>query len=226
MKTTKNTLLVVICIGFVTICYGQHRRYQIRNGVGVQGGITQNNILTDNFETQASSGFTGGLTAWVDIPHKWYNVSYNISLSESNFDISARSPLNSMAEFVEYKLLMAQLSLLLHAKVLGNNLTFDVGPMLQYGGELELKDDEKEDYIITNYNNLLASDVAEISRFNINGVVGLTAGFGRFAIKAHYVYGFTNILNKLNEQGLDSAPNNSKFKGNQSMLLFTATIFL
>ncbi len=224
MKKTKHLLLVVICIAFVTLGYSQHRTYKIKNGIGLQGGITQFDILTDNFETRANTGFTGGLTAAVDIPHRWYNVSYNIQLSENNIDFNASALGSSVEEYVEYKMFTANISLLFHIKLISNNVTLDVGPMLQYNSELELKDTSKQGYIIANYDNLLTEDITKISQFNANGAVGLSAGFGSFLLRAQYVYGFTNILGKLNDQDLNVGSNTDKFKGNQSLLAFTAML--
>ena len=66
--------------------------YKIKNGIGLQGGITQYDILTDNFETKSgNSGFIGGMAASVDIPHKWYNVSYNIQFSQNHVEILGRN---------------------------------------------------------------------------------------------------------------------------------------
>jgi len=224
MKKTRHILIVVICTAFVTIGYSQHRRYAIKNGISLQGGITQFNILTDNFETKSNSGFIGGLSASVDIPHKWYNVSYNIQLSENNIDINAVNPLSLSEEYAEYKMFTAQISLLLHTKLIGNNVTLDVGPMLQYNSELELKDYSQEGFIVSGYDSLLTEDITDISKFNVNGAVGISAGFGSFRLRAHYVYGFTNILGKLNNQDLSVGNNNDKFKGNQSLLAFTAML--
>lgn len=221
MKNSRHFLLVVICIGFVTFGYSQN--YKIQNGIGLQGGITQFDILTDNFETKSSSGFTGGMAASVDIPHRWYNVSYNIQLSENRIDINA-SPLGSiLEEYVEYKMFTANVSFLFHIKLISNNLTLDVGPMLQYNSELELMDDSKEGFIIKGYNGLLTEDIRDISKFNANGAVGLSLGVRRLLLRAQYVYGFTNILGKLNDQDIEIG-NNDKFKGNQSLLAFTAMI--
>lgn len=224
MKKLKYILLVVISMAFVTLTYAQHKRYAIKNGVGIQGGVTQFDIITNNFVTKKNYGFIGGLSASVDIPHKWYNVSYNILLSENNIDIAAFSLANPMEEFVEYKLLTAQLSFLFHAKLIGSNLTLDLGPMLQYNGDLELKDSSKEGYIISDYDTLLTEDISKISNFNVNGAVGLSAGFGAFRLRAQYIYGFTNILGKLNDEDLNVGSNDNKFKGNQSMIAFTAII--
>lgn len=224
MKKTKLYLLVAVCTLFVTLSYAQHKRYAIRNGIGIQGGVTQFDIITDNFVTKSNYGFMGGLSASVDIPHKWYNVSYNFLLSQNNIDIAAFSLLNSNEEFVEYKLLTAQLSFLLHVKLIKSNLTLDLGPMLQYNGDLELKDDSKEGLIVASYDSLLTEDISKISNFNVNGAVGLSAGFGPFRLRAQYIYGFTNMLNKLNDEELNVGSNDNKFKGNHRLVAFTAII--
>jgi hypothetical protein len=222
MKKTKLFLLIVTAICFVSFSFAQN--YRIQNGIGLQGGITQFDILTDNFETQVNSGFIGGLSASVDLQHRWYNVSYNIQLSENNIDISASPFGSNVNEFVEYKMFTAQIAFLFHIKLISNNVTFDVGPMLQYNSELELKDDAKAGYNVTGFQNLLTEDITKISNFNANGAVGLSAGFGSFRIRAQYIYGFTNILGKLNDQDLNVGSNTDKFKGNQSLLAFTAIL--
>ncbi|WP_179344609.1 porin family protein [Winogradskyella ursingii] len=219
MKLPKNILLAFVAVAFVTIIFAQRGRYAITNSIGIQGGITQFDIITDNFETKSSSGYIGGLSAAVDLSPKWYNLSYNIQLSENNIDISASPIANGVNEFVEYKMLTAQISFLLHAKLIGNYLTFDIGPMLQYNGELELNDQSKSEYIIANYNTLTAEDITDVSKFNVNGAVGLSAGFSRFLLRAQYQYGFTNILGKLNDQDLN-LNNSERFEGNQSLLAF------
>lgn len=221
MKNKQSFLLALICIAFVTNTFAQRKNYKIQNGIGLQGGITQFDIITDNFETKKSSGYIGGMAASVDIPHRWYNVSYNIQLSENNVDINA-SPLGSLTgEYVEYKMFTANISFLFHIKLISNNLTLDVGPMLQYNSDLELKDDSKEGYIIKGYNNLLTENITDISNFNVNGAVGLSLGARRLLIRAQYMYGFTNMLGALNDQDLNI---NDKFKGNQSLLALTAMI--
>jgi len=67
-------------------------------------------------------------------------------------------------------------------------------------------------------------DITDISRFNINGAVGLSAGFGRFFLRGQYIYGFTNILGRLNDKNLNIGNNTAKFKGNQSMLTLTVLL--
>lgn len=216
-------ILVVGCMLFVTHTKAQHKRYAIKNGIGIFGGLTQFSILTDNFKTKSSSGWIGGLSANVDIPHKWYNVSYVIQLSENNVNIIGSRQGSLTPEEIEYKMTAAQIGLLMHIKLANRYLSIDVGPMLQYSGELEFKDESQENYVLAGYTNLTANDISNINKFNANGVIGVTAGFDNFRLRAHYIYGFTNILNNLNNDGLDLTGNNSgKFKGNQAMLVFGA----
>jgi len=224
MQKIRYILLVAIAIGFVTISFSQHKRYAIKNGVGIEGGITQYDIITDNFETTKGNGWIVGASAVVDLPHKWYTVSYSIRVSENSFNISGR-PTQSIStnEDLEYKLMAAQVGFTFHVKLISDNLTLDLGPQLQYNGKLELKDDTQSNYYVNNFTNLQAEDITDITQFNANGMVGLSAGFGAFRIKGQYMYGFTNMLNKLNDADFASGLN-TKFKGNQSMIAFTAMI--
>jgi hypothetical protein len=96
--------------------------------------------------------------------------------------------------------------------------------MLQYNSKLELKDASNEMYYINNYTNLTAKDISNISQFNLNGAVGASLGVRNFKLKAQYIYGFTNILNKLETQNLDTSDGSARFKGNQNMLVLGAVI--
>jgi len=225
MQKRQLIILVALCIGFVTVSFGQHKTYKIKNGFGIYGGITQYDILTDNFNTKKGNGWQVGASATVDIPNKCYNVSYTIQISENNVGIGARPLLSSpVEEFVDYKIVTAQIALMMHVKLIQSFLTIDLGPMIQYNGDMEIDDEANENYIISNYNNLLAKDLKDITNFNVDGAIGASAGFGFFRLKAQYIYGFTNMLNKLNDGKLDLSGNDKKIKGNQSMLAFTAMI--
>lgn len=222
----KHIILVAFLIGFVTLSFSQRRgNIKITNGLGLFGGLTQYDIATNNFETKAGNGWVGGLTATVDLPHRWYAVSYNIQLSENNLEISGRElPISTVSEMMDYKLMTVQVAFLFHLKLVKNNITLDAGPMIQYNGELELKNDAQQNYIIDGYTDLTAKDISDISKFNVNGAIGATAGFDHFKIRAQYIYGFTNMLNKLNSQDLNTTPSNEKFKGNQQMIALSAMI--
>lgn len=225
MQIRPFILLVAISIGFVTMSFSQRRgMVYISNGIGIGGGLTRFDIKTDNFETKTGNGWVGAMAATLDLPHRWYTVSYGMQVSESNLEIMG-SNLTAPSKPLEYKLLAVQAQFLFHLKVAKDYLMLDAGPMLQYNSELELKDSSKENYSLEGYSNLLAKDIRDISKFNVNASVGATTGFSHFKLRVQYIYGLTNILNKLNDKNLDAGPSNEKFKGNQSMLAFMAFIY-
>ncbi|MBR9915168.1 MAG: hypothetical protein GYB32_10155 [Algicola sp.] len=224
MQKKQFILLVGFCIGFVTVSVAQHTRYAIKNGIGIIGGLTQFDITTDNFKTKSGSGFTGGMIATVDIPHKWYTVSYGLQFSQNNLEITGRPTLATITQVpVDYKLMAVQATFLFHLKLLSDHLTLDVGPQLQYNGQLELENDNQRNFVIQGYDNLFAENISGISQFNANGVIGASAGIGNFRLRATYSYGFTNILGKLNDNDFN-LNNGDRFEGHQNMLAFMLMI--
>ena len=225
MKFKHYIVLVVFTICFVTTSYSQHQTYLIKNGFGLTAGISQYNIITDNFDTKQGQGWVGGLSATVDIPHKPYTISYGMQLSENYLEISGRELQNvPEMKMIEYKLMAVQMGFTYRIKIFRDNLTIDLGPQLQYNGKLELKDDAQEGYFINgkDYDNITAKDITNISQFNVNGMGGISVGIGFFQVKAQYIYGFLNILDKLNDKSLITGKTPGSFKGNQSMLVFAA----
>ena len=219
MKNKTTNLLVVLMLLFVTLSNAQ--RYRIQNGIGIYGGITQFDFNTDDFVTKSNNGWQAGLAATVDLPHKWYNISYNIQLSENKVDFSAASTSGGANEFVEHKLFTAQIALLGQLKLIGNYLTIDIGPMVQYNSELDINDDSKENYVLEGFTDVTLDDIKEISRINVNGAVGVSGGFDNFKVRAQYIYGFLNSFNNINSSN-QSSGNSTDFKGNQNMLVFSA----
>ena len=222
IKMNKQlNLLVAILLLFVTNTFAQRPNYDIKNYIGIQGGITQFDIITDNFTTEKQNGFVIGLTGIVNVPHKWYDVSYGLQFIQNNVDISGRMTEDvEGSETLEYKFSGAQLAVLMHAKIVRQNLTIDFGPVIQANGFLELKDDVQDEYFVNGFDSLHAKDLRDVSKFNINGAIGATAGFKHFRIRAQYQYGFTNMLNKLNDLNIEG----TKFKGNQSQVNLTAMV--
>jgi heterodisulfide reductase subunit A-like polyferredoxin len=145
-------------------------------------------------------------------------------LSENNLEISGRMTDDVVGnEALEYKLMTVQVGFTFHTKIISDNLTIDVGPQLQYNGKMDLTNSTQESFYVNGYDNVLATDISEISQFNVNGMIGASAGFGAFKVRAQYIYGFTNMLNKLNDAEFAKGLN-TKFKGNQSMIAVTAML--
>lgn len=220
MNFKQSFLLVACLLCFVTLSFSQHRNYHITNGFSIFGGMTQFDIDSDNFTTSKEWGFLGSMWATVDIPHRWYNVSFGMQLSESKLGIAAREiPAVGEESFVDYKMFAAQIALLGHIKLGTPDVTLDLGPMFQYNSDLEMKDKSQEEYKISTYDGLNASKIEDISNFNLNGVAGITAGYKYVKLRAQYIYGATNILKALNGKGLETEGGKSTFKGNQTMLV-------
>ncbi|SFZ90169.1 hypothetical protein SAMN05428642_101779 [Flaviramulus basaltis] len=225
MKYNRLLLLVALMLCFVTKSFSQKGNYRIQNGFGITGGITKFNITTNNFTTKEGNGFLGGMSATVDIPLRWYNVSFGMQLSENNIEILGRPTLvSSEEEFIKYKMFAAQVAMLISVKVIPDYFTIDVGPMLQYNSKLEFKDRTQENYYVNNYTNLSAEGITDISQFNLNGAIGASVGVRNFKLKAQYIYGFTNILKKLENENLDTSGGSGRFKGNQNMLVLGAIV--
>jgi hypothetical protein len=225
MKINKLSLLVAIGLCFVTLSWAQKGRYRITNGFTLAGGVSLFDIATDNFETSQETGFLGGIAATVDLPHKWYNLSFGMQFSKNTVGIAGRPSLISTENtFIDYDMLAVQLSGLLHIKLISKYLTIDLGPMLQYNGNLEFADARQENYFITNYVALSADAIRNISQFNVNGAIGLSAGFKHVMLRAQYIYGFTNTLEKLNTENLNTLGGPSEFKGNQTLLVLGAIV--
>ena len=228
MQIRQYILLVALSVGFITTTFSQRRAHgniNIVNGIGIGGGLTQFDIKNDNFETIKGNGWVGGLAATLDVPHKWYTVSYGMQVSESNLEIMGRNAVFAV-EPIEYKLMMVQAQFLFHAKIAKDYFMIDAGPMLQYNSKMDLKDENKKNYLLNGYTLLQAKDISDISKFNVNASIGATAGFNHFKLRVQYIYGLTNMFNKLNDQNLNTLPENKAFKGNQSMLAFMAFIYL
>lgn len=225
MKFNIIYLILGVTICFVTKSFSQKGDYDIVNGIALFGGVTKVDLNTKNFITKQGDGFIIGTNATVDIPHKFYNMSFGIQLSETPISILARpTTISTTHVFIDYKVFAAQLALMGHIKLAGPYLTLDIGPMLQYNSPLELENKNQEGYFINNYDNLTAKAISNISQFNLNGAVGITGGFKFLKLRAHYIYSVTNTLKKLESENIDASGGNSRFKGHFSMLVFGAMI--
>ncbi|MBT8272873.1 MAG: hypothetical protein KJO77_03640 [Bacteroidia bacterium] len=222
MTIRTYIILVALTIGFVTLGFSQPQNYEIKNGFFIGGGLTQFDITTDNFQTKQGSGWmiSSGIGAY--LPHKWFDISYNIQLLQNKFEMSGRMTDDVAGdELIEYEMFAAQAGLIFHINVIGPYLTIDLGPQLQYNGELEVANGSQESYFLNGYDALGAMDIAEITQFNVNAMGGVSFGYGPIKARAQYIYGLTNTFEKLNGQNLNTGTP-TKFKGNQSMLTFAA----
>ena len=181
MQFKPALLLVAFCLLFVTLSHSQPKNYVIQNIFSVGGGLSSFDISTDNFITKSSNGWFVSAGIGAPLPNKWYDISYNIQLAENKVELSGRvSDDVNGDESLEYKIFTTQVGIVFHVNIIGSTFTLDLGPQLQYNGEMELTDRDMESYFINGFEQLMAADIEDINNFNLNAMGGVTLSFGNF----------------------------------------------
>lgn len=210
----KKFFLIIVALPLlVSAQYG----YRDANRIGIIGGINQFTLTTDNFPTKAGTGWNAGLSMRGNF-YNDFDMVYALQFSENRFTVPTHKAL-IQSEEVEYTLPSAQISLMLSYKFIENHLSAEIGPVFQIGGELKIDDDQEKNII--DGTTLTANDITGIGRFNFYPAFGITFGVRHFRLNAQYMYGVTNMLGKLNGNGLSE-----NFKGHASILSGNLIIYL
>lgn len=207
MKKLFFTLLLLVS---TTIVFAQYNNRD-GNRIGLSAGVSQSTLFTSNFDSKPRIGFAGGLSVRGNYYNNW-SMIYGMQFFINNFSLETTTPTFAKKD-TQFSVSGAQVRLLLSYNVVEDHVSFDFGPVLQINSELTTKDEDKNNII--NGKLLQAKQISDISRINGNFYVGFSAGSKVVRAVVFYEYGFTNILNKLNnEDGLILLNNNDKFKGN------------
>jgi hypothetical protein len=185
------------------------------NHIGITLGANYTSLMTSQLETKPELSWLAGLS----VRGNYYNnfsMVYGMHLTEQRFQVAT---INGFAqEDVNYKLMAAQVYLLLSYKIAGSFVTIDAGPVLQFNGNLQYNDRDADKRILGN-ELLKVSDLEKVSTFNALGHAGITAGAENIRFNVAYQYGFTNLLNNLNKQENISSLNTEKLKGNLGVVI-------
>lgn len=186
------------------------------NRIGLTAGVTNTNIYTSNFSTQAEFGWIAGLSVRGNFYNDNWSMIYGIQFTESNFSVETTNIL-LQKEVVKYKLSGAQIRLLGSYHLINDNLCFDFGPVLQVNGKLKLDENDKNNVITKT--TLLAKDITDITKINGNFYLGLSGGGKVIRANLFYQYGLNNIFNNLNKfSDLKIKNNNKDFNGHLGMI--------
>ena len=215
-------LLVVTCLLFVTTTSAQRNYNDSYNRIGLQGGLTIFDIKTDNFNTNSAEGFKAGFTTRGAFYNN-FDLIYGLNFYDLNINIKARETVASQERDVEFGIFGVQLNLLASYNIIGQHLSIEAGPALLINSKLTTNE-QYENYIIDGYTTLTAKEIEDISKINGVAIVGLTGGFENVRLWAQYQYGFTNILNGLNDENLTETTED--FKGNLSLLAVGVVFYL
>ncbi|MFE3846920.1 outer membrane beta-barrel protein [Flavobacterium sp. LB3P45] len=204
---------------FILISIAGFAQYNYRdaNRIGITFGVNQFTLNTSNFQTNAGSGWNGGLSVRGNFYNNW-DMVYALQFSENNFTVATKSFFLAN-EAVNYKLSSAQISLQLSYKLIENHLSVEFGPLVQVNGKFKI-DSNKENNNISG-TTLLAKDIVDISKFNFYPTVGITAGVRHFRVNVSYQYGLNNMLGNLNTKNLGV-----NFKGNPGIINGNLILYL
>ena len=122
---------------------------------------------------------------------------------------------------IKYTIQAVQVNFLGSLNIVKHHLSIELGPVLNVNGKMKVDSDRFDNYIISGYNNLRASDLEDISKVNLRVLGGITAGLENFRLTAQYQYGLTNMLKNLNDKELEF----SDFDGKSSTLVFGAIVY-
>ena len=211
-KIALTTVFILISIAALS-----QYNYRDANRIGITFGVNQFTLNTYNFQTNAGSGWNGGLSVRGNFYNDW-DMAYALQFSENNFSVATKSFFLTN-EAVNYKLPSAQIALQLSYKLIENHLSVEFGPLVQVNGKFKI-DSNKENNNISG-TTLLAKDIVDISKFNFYPTIGITAGVRHLRVNVSYQYGLNNMLENLNTKNLGV-----NFKGNPGIINADLILYL
>lgn len=196
------------------------------NRLGLQGGINNFNIMTNDLPITPGTSWTAGFTTRASFYNDFQFV-YGINFYDFRLNIDGREKLDqtSSKRNLEYNMIGVQGNFFGSYKLYDHYLSVEAGPVIQVNGKMEARQDKEFNYV-GNY-DVEAGDIEKVSPFNINFAVGLSGGFETFKFWVQYQYGLTNILGGLNDEGLQELdPDFPELRGHISMIAGGVTFFL
>ena len=220
MCLKKALLVTVVLLIFSEI--SAQRNYDDYNLLGLQAGVNFFNINTSDLVTEQQSGFGGGFTTRGSFRDN-FDLIYGLTFLSTNIGVLG-GPLTtspSDKEFIKYNIPNAQLNFQGSLNIVKKHLSVEFGPILNVNGKMKLDNENFENYLIDGYTTIRAQDITDISTINVRLMGGLTAGIENFRITAHYQYGVTNILKKLNDQNLEK----TDFEGHSGTIVVMGVFY-
>jgi hypothetical protein len=213
MKKLHNAFVLLLISFTVSAQYG----YRDSNRIGINVGVNQFRLNTNNFLTKPELGWNGGFSIRGNFYNNW-DMVYGIQFSENNFSVATINKV-FVNEDVNLKLASAQISLQLSYVVVENSLSFEFGPIVQVGGKFKSESDKENNSILGT--TLVIKDIQDISKFNFYTTAGVTAGLKHFRFNISYQYGINNMLENLNTKNLGY-----NFKGNPGIVNGNIILYL
>lgn len=212
-----NSMKKIILIGAFLFSLAISAQYAHKDGnrIGISGGITQTSLMTSNFHVKPESGWIAGF----GLRGNYYNdfsMIFGMQFTESNFSVSTYDA-SAQIKDVKYKMMGAQIRLLLSYNVIQNYISIDMGPVLQVNDKLKINANDQDNIIPGTL--LTAKDIVDVTKINGNLYMGVSAGTRRIRAVFSYQYGLNNFLNNLNKnEDLKLLNANQNFKGHLGII--------
>ncbi len=216
----KNFIFVTLILLFIQNSFSQ-RNFDHYNRLGLTAGFSLYDIITSDFNTKQSNGFTAGFTTRGAFRNN-FDLIYGLDFFSNTIEIFGRDANNSLeTQFIDYKLQGVQIKFLGSYNIIKHHLSLEFGPVLNVSGKMKVNSSQFEEYILDGYNTLKASNIEKVSPVNFHVMGGITGGLESFRLSAKYQYGVTNMFNGLNDDGLEK----DNFKGNSSTIIFALVVY-
>ncbi len=218
-NSMKSFLCSVLLLGsFLT--YGQYD--DANSHIGISGGYSQLNILTDNFKVTPKGGFNAGFTTRGMLYNK-FDLVYGMDFSQASVSIPASWKTSPRVDEIEYKMTSVQIHLQGSYRAISDHLNFDLGPVIQINDKLKMDDKYNNHTLVGTPIN--ASDLTDISKLNFFMGAGITGGTMHVRASIFYMYGLNNLFSKTNKsENLQNA--GISLKGNMSLLTAKVIFYL
>ncbi|WZL90512.1 outer membrane beta-barrel protein [Salinimicrobium sp. 3283s] len=221
---------VILLMGILCFTLNSQAQRKIWDGeynrLGLQGGVNNFNITTDELGVTSKTSWTAGFTTRASFYNNWQFV-YGINFYDFRVDIDGREKIEttSQASPIEYNMIGVQGNFFASYKLIDHYLSIEAGPVVQVNGKMEARQD-KELYYVGDY-DITATDIEDVSTFNFNLAVGLSGGWESLKLWAQYQYGINNFLKGLNDENLQETDASvPSFKGSMSIIAGGITFYL
>ena len=185
------------------------------NRLGVQAGVNYTKFHSDHLTFKARPGLMAGLTTRANTVNNFL-VIYGVNFYQFNTAMEVLGENNPEPVEMDFKATGVQINLFLGHKLIGEHLSIEAGPVFQLNSKL-IPEEGKENYTLREY-NLVAADLQDISRVNLNLAANISLGFPAVKFWCQYQYGVTNTFRNIDLEALQNKDSRlTTLKGNLGM---------
>ena len=185
------------------------------NRLGIQAGVNYTQFHSENLTFKSKPGLMAGLTTRANTVKKFL-VIYGVNFYQFNTAMDVLGENNGESLEMDFKATGVQINLFLGHKLFGEHLSIEAGPVFQLNSKL-IPEEGKEHYYLQEY-NLVAADLEDISRVNLNLAANISLGFPAVKFWCQYQYGVTNTFRNIDLEALQNKDSRlTTLKGNLGM---------